>query len=729
MSVAPPKQAAHYGEWPSTLTAEALAAASVKRSEPHVLGNDCYWVEQRPASGGRSAVVRRPLGPAGGPSGGPAGGAPDVAPSDVAGTEDTDIRTRVHSYGGAAWLPLTVPGSPTVSSSPPAGERGSERDSERDSEQGSRQCVIGSSGRDGRLWLFAPGAQPQPITPEPPHPNSVRYADGAAVPHTTTTVWVRETHDGAHEDPAAINDLVAVDLDGTVTPLASGADFYASPRPSPNGTQLALISWDHPNMPWDETRLEVIDLGTPNSSAANHRVVASGSALAQPVWSPTGELHVVDDSDGWWTICRARTDASEPTHPAPLLSAADVGGREFGVASWTFGNSSYVFDASGHIWCTYVRDGVGYLARLHPDTGALVDVPCDFTSFAHLVAAPDGGVIATTASWTTPSAITHIAVDGTATQLSPRESTVLEPDAISVPQIVEFGAPVEPDPAAPLTATSRAAADTTTAHAFYFPPASATHQAPPDELPPLIVVSHGGPTGNARSHLDLGIQFFTNRGFGVVDVNYRGSTGYGTPYRQALNGQWGVVDVADCVAAAQHLATAGLCDPKRLAIKGGSAGGFTTLCALCDYDLFAVGLNRYGVADLIGLARDTHKFEARYLDRLVGELPADEAIYHQRSPIERTHQLSTPTLVLQGDEDPVVPPQQSQKIVDALDAAGVPHAYVLFAGEQHGFRQAEHIIAAQLYELSFLGQMFGVVAADELPELEVRHMGRDVGTS
>lgn len=714
------KQTARYGEWPSALSAEALAQASIKRSEPHVLGGDCYWVEQRPASGGRSAVVRRSLDTVASTT-----SASSSAPSEVAGTEDSDVRTRVHSYGGAAWLPLAVP----------------------DAAGRNEPCVIGSSGRDGRLWLFAPDVQPRAITPEPPHVNSVRYADGAAVPHSATTIWVRETHSGPHEDPAAINDLVAVSLDGTVTTLASGADFYASPRPSPDGTQLAFISWCHPNMPWDETRLHVIDLDdgavdsapTSANTDAQHGIVASGSALQQPVWSPTGELFVIDDASGWWTICRVRsTDASGEGAPAsvvPLLDEADRNGIEFGAPSWTFGNSSYAFDGGGNIWCTYISDGVGYLARIElgasqkvgaqresaQQEGSLVDVPTGFTSFAHLVAAPDGGVIATTASWTHSPAISHIAQDGTATQLSPGEPMALDADSISVPQVIAFPSPVEPNPPEVVSA------DTTTAHAFFFPPASATHQSPPDELPPLIVLSHGGPTGNARSHLDFGIQFFTSRGFGVVDVNYRGSTGYGTPYRQALNGKWGIVDVADCVAAAQHLAERGYCDGARLAIKGGSAGGFTTLCALCDYDLFAAGLNRYGVADLIGLASDTHKFEARYLDRLIGELPADEAIYRQRSPINKARQITTPTLVLQGDEDPVVPPSQSEAIVDALDAAGVAHAYVLFRGEQHGFRQAANIVAAQLYELSFLGQMFHIQPTDELPELTVRHRAHQVG--
>ena len=683
-----------YGAWPSPLQAADVAAGAVRRVEPRVAGGWAYWVEERPLERGRGAVVRVSL------------DEPDAGPADVAHTSEADIRTAVHEYGGGAWLPLVAPNG--------------------------SHFVLGSCMSDHRIRLFdvTGNIAPHPMSPAPDVPGSLRYADPAVVPSPRptggdasfepVTVWVREAHPDTAGEPT--NELVTVRLDGTVSVVASGADFYSSPRPSPDGSELAYLSWDHPNMPWDHTRLHLVELRDGEPVPGTDRVLCDGPALTQPAWSPNGDLHIVTDVDGWWSIHRvdAKTGDTEP-----LLAGADTSSdrREFGVPAWVFAQATYGWDGGGTLWCTWTADGVGHLGRIHD--GRLVEIPSGFTDFGRLAVTAGGSVVTVAASWTRRAAVVEIAADGTHRQLSAAESSTLEPTDVSVPEAFTFDS-----------------ADGRQAHAFFFPPAnsaqsghlaefaargSSVEPSPADadgsasssELPPLVVLSHGGPTGAARSSLDLPIQYWTTRGIAVVDVNYGGSTGYGTAFRNLLSGQWGIVDTQDCINAALHLAREGAVDAQRLVIKGGSAGGYTTLCALTGSEVFAAGISRYGVADLEALARDTHKFEARYLDGMIGPWPAEADLYRERSPIWRTDQLATPMIVLQGTEDRVVPQSQSEQVVEALANAGVPHAYLLFEGEGHGFRRGPNIVSALEAELSFLGQVLGFEPAGDIARVEV----------
>ena len=681
----PSKSAAFpYGAWPSPLGAADVAAGAVRRSEPLVAGNWAYWVEERPLDRGRGAVVRVPLDEAGTP------------PADVPHTAEADIRTSVHEYGGGAWLAVEAPDG--------------------------THLVAGACMGDQRVRLFdgEGRAEPRPLTPEPPSPRGLRYADPALVPpdrrasssaggaFEPVTIWVREAHDDTGHEPR--NELVAVGLDGTVGVVATGADFYAAPRPSPDGSVLAYLSWDHPNMPWDHVRLHLVDLDGGMAVPGTDRVLVDGPAVTQPAWSPDGDLHIVTDIDGWWAIHRVDLDSgtSDPVLGDAAQPDAEV--REFGVPAWVFAGATYGWDGTGALWCTWTSAGVGRIGIIRD--GVLDEVASGFTDFGRLAPTPSGTVVTVAAGWTRRAAVVEISPDGTHRQLSDAEPLVLEPDDVSVAQPFTFDSD-----------------DGRQAHAFFFPPTNSAvavaAQAPdagtPDAGPPLLVLSHGGPTGAARSSLDLGIQYWTTRGIAVVDVNYGGSTGYGTAYRNLLQGQWGVVDTQDCINAALHLAREGAVDAQRLVIKGGSAGGYTTLCALTGSDVFAAGISRYGVADLEALARDTHKFEARYLDGLIGPWPEAAELYRERSPIWRTDQLRTPMIVLQGTEDRVVLQSQSEQVVAALADAGVPHAYLLFEGEGHGFRRGPNIVAALEAELSFLGQVLGFEPAGDIARVEVRY--------
>ena len=662
-----------HGSWPSPLQAADVAAGAVRRIEARVAGGWAYWTEERPLDRGRGAVVRVRL------------DEPGAGPVDLPRTAEADIRTAVHEYGGGAWLPY-------------------------EAADGSH-FVLASCMSDHRVRLFDATGEvaPRAVTPEPDIPRGLRYADPALVPvpHANlgdsavdpVSVWVREAHDDTGHEPC--NELVTVRLNGTVSVAATGADFYSSPRPSPDGSTLAYLCWDHPNMPWDHTHLHLVDLRDGEPVPGSDRVLCDGPALTQPAWSPDGVLHIVTDIDGWWSIHRvdAETGATEP-----VLGDA-VGGeeprREFGVPAWVFAQATYGWDRSGRLWCTWMSGGVGHLGIIRD--GRLDEVPSGFTDFGRLAVTRGGSAVTVAAGWTRRAAVVEIASDGTHRQLSTSEPSPLEPGDVSVPEAFTFDSD-----------------DGRRAYAFFFPPANSTVTAQPADPPPLMVLSHGGPTGSARSSLDLGIQYWTSRGIAVVDVNYGGSTGYGTAFRNLLRGQWGVVDTQDCIAAALHLAAEGAVDAQRLVIKGGSAGGYTTLCALTGSDVFAAGISRYGVADLEALARDTHKFEARYLDGLIGPWPEQADLYRERSPIWRTDQLRTPMIVLQGTEDRVVPQSQSEQVVAALADAGVPHAYLLFEGEGHGFRRGPNIVAALEAELSFLGQVLGFEPAGDIARVEVR---------
>jgi dipeptidyl aminopeptidase/acylaminoacyl peptidase len=632
-----------YGTWESPLDAHTLAGGAVRLSELRVAGSVVGWLEGRPANGGAVTVVQRQ-------------DSTDV--SDLTGPE-FNARTLVHEYGGGAWHPHDG-------------------------------GAIVSSLADQRLWLVPHGSEPTALTVEGSRIQSIRYADPSPIGATGWFAYVRERHEGETEPT---NDIVAIHTEtGTVVDLASGHDFYSSPRANATGTQLAYIAWDHPNMPWDDTAVHLIDIVASNDevAAVNDQVVAKTAAWQQPAWSPDGVLHAVGDPDGWWNI----HSFDEQGHRAIGPQSS-----EFGVPSWGFANSTYCWSAHGTLWAVAITGGVAELGRIL--AGRFEALDTGYVEFDRIEPYLSG--IATIGS-SPVSSPAVIAVDdtGAVTVLHAPTSDALDAADVSVAEAIEF-----------------ATNEGRVAHAFWYPPHNASQADDSDALPPVVVLSHGGPTGNASNALNLGIQYWTTRGIGVVDVNYGGSTGFGTEYRNRLRNTWGITDVIDCVRAAEHLAAAGLADPDRLAIKGGSAGGFTTLCALTFHDTFAVGVSRYGVADLETLARDTHKFESRYLDLLVGPWPDASETYQARSPIHHTAHLDRPMIILQGSDDPIVPPSQAEQMVEALAAAKVSHAYVLFEGESHGFRAADNIAAALEAELSFLGQILGFTPAGNIVPVEI----------
>jgi dipeptidyl aminopeptidase/acylaminoacyl peptidase len=656
---------APYGAWASPISAELVAAGGVSLDEVRVAGDHVYWIEGRPLEGGRQVVCRaRPGTEAGGPAAATAK-AEDLVP------EGFNARTRVHEYGGGAYA---LAGG----------------------------TLFFSNFADQRLYRLDPGAgEPRPITPEPPTPAAHRYADAQPAPDGRRLVCVRERHEGGQVH----NELVALPVDGGGPPvvLAAGRDFYASPRVSPDGRRLAWLEWDHPNMPWDGTELKLADLGA-DGLAGDPVPVAGGpeESVFQPEWSPDGVLHLASDRTGWWNLYRAGPAGLEPLHPAE---------EEFGHPQWVFGLSTYAFLPGGRIACIHGRGPMLRLGILEPD-GTLHDLDLPFSAYHPPQLRAAGDRLACLAGGPTQASAV-VLVDpagGELEVLRSSEDRDLDPGYLSVPEPVEFP-----------TAGGR------TAHALYYPPANRDFQGPAGERPPLVVASHGGPTAGVSSGLHIGYQYFASRGIAVVDVDYGGSTGYGRAYRKRLEGEWGIVDVQDCVAAAHHLAGRGDVDPARLAIRGGSAGGYTTLCALTFTDEFSAGASYYGVADAVALATDTHKFESRYLDRLIGPWPEAEARYRERSPIHFTDRLSCPVILLQGLEDAVVPPSQAEMMAAALDAKGIPYAYLPFEGEQHGFRQAAHIRRALEAEVYFYSRVFGFDLADPVEPVPIAHLRSGAG--
>ncbi|QYN33036.1 S9 family peptidase [Pseudonocardia sp. DSM 110487] len=596
---------------------------------------------------------------------------PDGATADLL-PDGRNARTAVHEYGGAAWWV-------------------------RDG------VVWFADWADQRLYRLAPGGEPEPITLEPAAPRADRYADGDVAADATTIVCVRERHTG----PSAAdvrNEVVRLAADRLSEPevLVSGPDFVAAPRLSPDGTTLAWLQWNHPSMPWDDTQLIVRDL-----ESGEETVVAGGpgESVLEPRFELDGSLLFLSDRTDWWNLYRWTPGAD--IVPVVRLDA------EIGEPAWVFGSARYVRLADGRIVFGRWRQGRDGLAVRQTD-GTVADLEVPFSAIAAVRAAGPDTVVVVAGSPGAEPGVHRVDVTTSAVEtLRPPRDLGLEPAQISVPEHITFdsvdgsGAPRK-------------------AHAQFYPPASAGSRGPEGELPPLLVQIHGGPTSAATPVLNVGVQYWTSRGFAVVDVDYGGSTGYGRAYRQELLGEWGVIDVADCLAAARRLAEQGRVDGDRLCIRGGSAGGFTTLAALARDDTpFAAGADHFGVADLEALAADTHKFESRYLDRLVGPYPQARDVYVERSPIHHVERFTRPLIVLQGAEDEVVPPNQSEMIVDALRARGTPVAYLLFEGEQHGFRRAENIRRALDSELSFYAQVLGfnLPAEEGIEPVVVENLG------
>lgn len=574
------------------------------------------------------------------------------------------VRTLVHEYGGLAYA-----------------VRG--------------DTVWFSNFADQRLYRLRPGSPPEPVTAEPGTPLSVRYADPAVSPDGSWLACVRERH----TTNGVVNEIVGLPTDGSSEPaiLAAGRDFYSFPRFCPQGDRLAWVAWDHPRMPWDGS--EVWEAPLSGRQAGEGRLVAGGpeEAVSQPRYSPDGRLHLISDRSGWWNIYAAGGDGLTPVAPRDT---------EFSGPDWVFGQSTYEFLPDGTLVATWGEAGLDRLGYLRPGDTDFSPVATPYSSFFSLSPVADG-VLAIAAGPAEAPAVVRIAVPRGSVEVVKRSRELdLAPALVSAPRPVEF--PTEGG---------------LTAHALFYPPHNPAFQGPAGELPPLVVISHGGPTSATSSALSLAVQFWTTRGVGVVDVNYGGSTGYGREYRRRLNGRWGIVDVDDCVNAARHLAGRGEADPARMAIRGGSAGGFTTLCALTFRDDFACGASLYGVADAGALVADTHKFESRYLDGLIGPWPEARDLYEERSPIFHTDRLRTPLILFQGLEDKIVPPNQSEKMAEALRSKGVPFAYLAYDGEQHGFRKAENIKRTAEAELYFYGRILGFEPSDDLPEVEIFNAG------
>jgi dipeptidyl aminopeptidase/acylaminoacyl peptidase len=640
------------GTWPSPITPEMLATSGTELAEPWIEDGAVWWLESRPAEAGRGVIMRSD---------------PWSAPADVT-PAGFNVRTKVHEYGGGSF----------------ALDRG---------------VVFFSNFDDQRIYRQEPGGTPEAITPVTDGRH--RYADARVTDDGARLICVRERH----EDGAVINELVVLPTDGTDEPrvIAGGRDFYATPRLSPSGTQLAWISWDLPWMPWDGCELWVAALA-PDGTLGEGRKVAGADGIEsiwQPGWGPLGELHFVSDRTGWWNLYRDRD--REPEALCPMEA-------EFGWPHWVFGGSTYSFLEDGRLVCLYGRDEVQHVAVLDATTGELIDLDLPYTAIPYPYLAAEGEHIAFIAgSSSLPEQL--VSLDFTSRSVDVlRESATVSLELGYVSQTRPIAFPTEGG---------------LTAYAHFYPPANPEMAAPEGERPPVIVMSHGGPTGSRTNIFDLEKQFWTTRGFAVVDVNYGGSTGHGRAYRQRLNGTWGITDTADCRNAARFLAQQGAVDPRRFLIRGGSAGGYTTLCALTFQDDFAAGTSYYGISDLEPFAQPggTHKFESRYEHTLIGPYPEAAEIYRARSPIHFVDLISTPMLVLQGSEDEVVPQEQAEVMVAALEAKALPYAYLLFEDEQHGFRKAETIRKAYEAELSFYAQILGFEPDGDIPRLTIRHLG------
>jgi dipeptidyl aminopeptidase/acylaminoacyl peptidase len=661
------------------VTLDRLVEDVVGLSFPLASPSHVYWTEARPAEGGRQVLVRLPV------EAGDAGGndPEDVIPAGF------NARTTVHEYGG-----LCV----AVHHDEVAGD-----------------TVYFSNFGDQRLYRVEPGQAPVPVSPEPPSPRALRFAAPVLTPDGRHLLCVQERHGEPDVPSAVVNEIVVIPADGSSPPrvVLSGHDFYSHVALSPDGRRMCWVSWDHPNMPWDGTELWEAGLDVAAASVRDPRRIAGGpsESVTQPKYAADGTLYFVSDRSGWWNLYAANPDA-----PGGRANAADRAlapmEAEFGVSDFVFGLSSYALLGDGALLATWHQGGLNHLGVLRRGSDHFEVVDPGFTHVAQLCASGDGAsAIALAGSATLPPSVVRIgatlAAGPTVEVLRRSRTDVIDAAYLSVPQPVDY--PTEGGEVA---------------HALYYPPENPDYEAPDGELPPLIVSVHGGPTASALAVLNYSIQFWTSRGFGVVDVNYGGSTGYGREYRERLRGKWGLVDLHDCVDAARHLASTGRADAGRLLIHGGSAGGYTTLCAAAFTDVFAAGASYFGVADAAVFAEETHKFESRYMDSLFGPWPETEALYRDRSPAFHTESLHTPLIVFQGLEDKVVPPDQAEIIVAALRENGVPHAYITYEGEQHGFRKAESIRRTAEAELYFYGRVLGFSPADVLEPVEIVHSDR-----
>ncbi|MTV38598.1 S9 family peptidase [Duganella radicis] len=636
---------APFGAWPSTISAARVAAGATPLSSLMLGGadgSDIFWLAGRAAEAGRNTLLRYH----------------GVTTQELT-PAPFNVRSRVHEYGGGAFA---VDG----------------------------ETVYFTHFKDNCVYSMIAGEPPVQVT----QAGKQRFADFAVDRARNRLLAVRELHgDDEHAQPGnticaisrgASGEGSAGDAAGAETVLVQGADFYSSPRVSPDGRSLAWLSWDHPRMPWQGTTLWLADFNDDGTLAAPKRIAGGAEeSICQPEWSPDNLLHFVSDRSGWWNLYRLCRDRQRTEGLCPMEA-------EFATPHWTFGNSMYGFRSASEIICTYIDKGVSRLARLLPASGKLECIANPYEEIRELRVS--NGYIAMLAGGPAiPMELARIDFTEEGVEILAQSIEDLPEEAnLSIPDSISY------------TSNGR------TAHAFYYPPRNKDVQAPEGSKPPVIVIGHGGPTGMTVNTLNLKTQYWTSRGFGVLDVNYGGSTGFGRAYRDLLKGQWGIVDVEDCVNGAKALVERGLADADRLIIRGSSAGGLTTLCALTFHDVFKAGASYYGVSDLKGLDQDSHKFESHYNEYLIAPKAQADAVYAQRSPINHTDKLSRPMIFFQGLDDKVVPPQQSEMMVAALKKRGIPVEYVELEGEGHGFRKAENIIRTLEAELDFYQRIFSL---------------------
>lgn len=648
-----------YGSWPSPISAARVADTGRRLSFPVTRGGDVWWQETKPGEGGRTTIVRWR--------------AEDGSRTELLNA-GWNARTRVHEYGGRAYLPV------------PAGTTDD-------------HAVVFANYADQRLYRLDPGSEePQPLTPEPADPverAGLRYADFALTSDGTEIFCVRERHVGG----AVTRAIVAVPLDGAaakdpgaIRELVTGADFYAFPTPSPDGEHLAWITWDHPRMPWDGTELctAVID---DDGTLSKVRTIKGGPAEAvlAPTWVDHKTLYIVSDWPGWWNIYQVGIFGEQPRALYPAE-------EEFADPLWQLGGMPYVRLDDGRVAVVHGQGG-GRMGILDPATAEVTDVETPFTDWAYALSTDGSIVTGVAGSATRPwTVVRYDTATGKLEELRHQLDDPPDPGYLPKPEPVEltgpYGRPV---------------------HAYVYRPANPTARGPEGEPPPFVAFVHGGPTGRTQPVLNLEIAYFTSRGIGVIDVNYGGSAGYGRSYRERLRRQWGVVDVEDVVAAVTALVERGEADGARLAVRGGSAGGWTTLAAVTQTSVFNAATSYFGISDLTGFGAETHDFESKYLVGLVGPLPSYRHTYTERSPLTHADKTVCPVLLLQGLDDPIVLPVQSEKFAAALAARGIPHAYLAFEGEAHGFRKSTTVIACLEAELAFYARTLGLGTPDVAP--------------
>jgi len=640
-----------YGSWQSPISSDLVVAESVRLGDIVLDGRDTYWVEMRPSEGGRNVIVRC---------------ASDGQITDIT-PQGFNARTRVHEYGGRSFT-------------------------------ANQADIYFSNFSDQRIYLQKPNSTPIAVTTG----KGLCFADIILDRLHQSLIGVCENHGVGQAEP--VNTLLRIDLmakgesgGSELKTLVWGSDFYASPCLSPDGSQLAWLSWNHPDMPWDGTELWIGKFGQAGMLLEKQKVAGGrDESIFQPQWSPDGTLFFVSDRTGWWNLYRRRENE---IHPVIRMDA------EFGMPQWLFGMSTYAFESAQRLVCAYNRKGRWQLAQIDLVTGKLNVIATPYTDISYLRASL-GRAVFVGGSATEPASVVNLDIAVNKLEVLRRSSrTELDTGYISIPSAIEFP-------------TARGQ----TAHAFYYSPQNKNFKAPTGDRSPLIVISHGGPTAAATDSLKPAIQYWTSRGIAVLDVNYGGSSGYGRSYRKRLDGKWGVVDTRDCVNGAKYSVEAFGIDPNRLIIRGSSAGGYTTLCALVFHEIFKAGASYYGVSDLEALTKETHKFEAHYLDKLIGPYPERRDLYIARSPIHRAEDLSCPVIFFQGLEDKVVPPGQAEGMVEFLKGKKLPVAYVAFDKEQHGFRMSHNIKRALDAELYFYARIFGFQLAEKIEPVEIKNL-------